>query len=207
VPGSSSREVVELRGTLIRLRPFVLEEAEPAWQGLSAQDEAAHPRRSPDDWSTTAPGRFRKQLERSGKLRRGRLDLAIDRRGRLTGLISARTSPLECLPVGTFELGVVLFSRRDRGKGYGAEAVDLLTTWLFDVASADRIQAGTDARNAAMRTVLERLGFRLEGIFRSYSPTSDGSRIDGAMYARVRSDVPPRLRPHGERTIRGSACG
>jgi RimJ/RimL family protein N-acetyltransferase len=67
--------------------------------------------------------------------------------------------------------------------------VGLITRWLFDVAGAERVQAGTDARNRAMRAVLEHLGFRLEGIMRSYGPRGDGTRVDGAMYALIRSDA------------------
>jgi RimJ/RimL family protein N-acetyltransferase len=181
--------MVELRGSLIRLRPFVPEEADAAWRGLSLQDEAAHPRRTKEDWSPTPSQRFRTRLGRSGRLWRGCLDLAVERKGRLVGLVQARTRPQRCLPAGVFEIGIVLFLPKDRGKGYGREAVGLLTRWLFDVANAERVQAGTDARNGAMREVLERLGFRLEGIMRSYGRMSDGTRIDGAMYALVKSDT------------------
>jgi RimJ/RimL family protein N-acetyltransferase len=189
MPVSATRRPVELRGELIVLRPFDPEEIDAVWHGLSLQDEAAHPRRTKEDRSPTPPERFRNRLGRSGRLRRGCLDLAIDRRGRLVGLIQARTKPLQCLPAGVFEVGVVLFQAKDRGKGYGREAVDLVTQWLFDTASAERVQAGTDAKNVAMRAVLEHLGFRLEGIARSYQPMGDGTRVDGAMYALVRTDL------------------
>jgi len=184
------RRPLELRGRLIRLRPFVPEECDAVWRGLSRQDEAAHPRRTKEDRSPTPSERFRNRLGRSGRLRRGCLDLAIERRGRLVGLIQARTKPLQCLPAGVFEIGVVLFEAKDRGRGYGSEAVDLVTRWLFDAAGAERVQAGTDAKNAAMRAVLERIGFHLEGIARSYQPMSDGTRVDGAMYGLVRADRP-----------------
>ncbi len=39
-----------------------------------------------------------------------------------------------------------------------------------------------------MRAVLEHLGFRLEGTMRGFGAMSDGTRIDGAMYALLRSD-------------------
>jgi RimJ/RimL family protein N-acetyltransferase len=189
VPRSGSREIVELRGSLIRLRPFLPEEADVAWHGLSLQDEAAHPRRSKEDWSPTPSERFRTRLGRSGRLWRGYLDLAVERRGRLVGLVGARTRPQQCLPDGVFEIGIVLFLPKDRGKGYGREAMELMTVWLFDVAGAERVQAGTDARNGAMRAVLDGLGFHLEGIMRSYGRMSDGTRVDGAMYALVRSEA------------------
>ena len=66
--------------------------------------------------------------------------------------------------------------------------MSLLTTWLFDDAGAARVQAGTTVDNDAMRAVLERLGFRLEGILRSVGALSDGSRVDGALYAVLREE-------------------
>jgi diamine N-acetyltransferase len=156
--------------------------------GLALQDEAAHPRPRPEDRRPRPSESFRRRLERSGKLWRGCLDLAIDREGRLIGEIQARTTPKQTLPTGVFEIGLVLYRQQDRGQGYGREAVELLTRWLFEAARAERVQAGTDVGNTAMPSVLEHLGFRLEGIMRAYGPISDGTRRDGAMYAVLRSE-------------------
>jgi RimJ/RimL family protein N-acetyltransferase len=119
---------------------------------------------------------------------RGCLDLAIDRKGRLIGQIQARTRPKQALPPGVFEIGLVLYQQRDRGRRYGREAVELLTSWLFQAGGADRVQATTDVGNAAMRSVLEHLGFRLEGILRAFGARSDGTRPDGALYAVIKRD-------------------
>ena len=181
-------KITDLRGTLIRLRPFAAAEIDEAWRGLALQDEAAYPRPRPEDRRPTPSETFRRRLSRSGRLWRGCLDLAIDRRGRLVGEIVARTSPKQTLPAGVFEIGVVLYRPADRGKGYGREAVELLTTWLFEQGRAERVQAGTAADNGPMRVVLERLGFRFEGIMRAFGPVPDGTRIDGAMYAVLRSE-------------------
>ncbi len=186
--GRRAARVEELRGKRIRLRPIAPAEVDAAWQGLALLDEAAYPRPKPEDRLPTASVAFRRRMSRSGRLWRGSLDLAIDRRGQLIGQVQARTSPRQTLPAGVFEIGVVLYGEGDRGKGYGSQAVELLTTWLFDHARAERVQAGTSADNASMRAVLERLGFRLEGILRAYGPMPDGTRVDGAMYATIKSD-------------------
>jgi RimJ/RimL family protein N-acetyltransferase len=154
-----------------------------AWRGLAQQDEAAHPRRRPEDRCPQPSEQFRRSMVRSGRQWRGSLSLAIDRDGRLAGIIQARTSPAQTLPAGVYEIGVILYQPGDRGHGYGSEAVELLTTWLFETGKAERVQAGTDAGNTAMRAVLARLGFQLEGVMRGYGAMSDGTRIDGAMYA------------------------
>lgn len=39
-----------------------------------------------------------------------------------------------------------------------------------------------------MRSVLEAVGFQLEGILRAYGATGDGTPLDGALYALTRSD-------------------
>ena len=180
--------MIELRGRLIRLRAFLPEEVDAAWRGLAVLDESAHPRFRPEDRRPQPSRGFRRGLDRSGTLWRGCLDLAIDRKGRLIGQIQARTRPKETVPPGVFEIGVVLYRQRDRGKRYGREAVELLTSWLFESGGADRVQAGTGAGNTPMRVVLEHLGFRLEGILRAYGAMSDGTRSDGALYAVVKPD-------------------
>ena len=186
--GRPTSAITELRGSQIRLRPFQAKEIDEAWQGLALQDEAAHPRPRPEDRLPYPSARFSRSLERSGRLWRGCLDLAIERRGRLIGDVQARTRPKQTLPDGVFEIGVVLYRSRDRGQGIGREAVELLTRWLFDVAGAERVQATTATGNRAMRTVLEGLGFRLEGILRAFGARSDGTRGDGAMYAVLKSE-------------------
>lgn len=182
------RSLVNLPGQLIRLRPFMADEVESAWRGLALQDEAARPRRRPEDRRAQPSESFRRRLHRSGRLWRGCLDLAIDSDGRLIGTIQARTRPAQTLPAGVYEIGVILYQRRDRGRGYGAEAVEVLTSWLFNSGKAARVQAGTDVGNAAMRAVLERLGFQLEGIMRGYGATSTGARLDGALYAVLKAE-------------------
>ena len=180
--------LVDLPGRLIRLRPFLADEVDSAWLGLTLQDEAAHPRRRPEERHSQPSERFRRRLHRSGRLWRGCLDLGIEHDGRLVGTIQARTSPAQTLPADVFEIGVILYHPGDRGNGYGGEAVELLTAWLFEAGRAERVQASTDAGNAAMRAVLERLGFRLEGIMRGYGAMSDGTRIDGALYAALKPE-------------------
>jgi RimJ/RimL family protein N-acetyltransferase len=183
---SSARAFADIQGALIRLRPFRAEEVDAAWQGLALQDEAAHPRHRPQDRHSQPSQQFRRRLSRSGRLWRGCLDLAIDQGGRLAGTIQARTRPAQTLPAGVYEIGVILYRPTYRGQGYGREAVELLTGWLFETSGAERVQASTDAGNTAMRAVLERLGFQLEGIMHAYGAMTDGTRIDCAMYAVLR---------------------
>jgi RimJ/RimL family protein N-acetyltransferase len=133
--------------------------------------------------------RLRRRLARSGQLARGHLDLAVEVDGRLIGEIQARGRPAQTLPPAVFELGILLYDPADRGRGFGKDAVALLTGWLFEQAGAARVQAGTAVGNAAMRRVLERLGFACEGVMRGFMPEGTG-RTDFALYAVTRPDWP-----------------
>ncbi len=70
--------------------------------------------------------------------------------------------PCRPLPAGTFEIGIGL-REHVRGRGYGREALDLLTGWLFAHAAAEAVQGSTDAANAAMRAVFRRAGWTRAG--------------------------------------------
>ena len=56
-----------------------------------------------------------------------------------------------------------------RGKGYGREALVLLTDWLFEHAAAQVAEAPTDPANVARRTVFQRAGWMLAGSLTEFS--------------------------------------
>ena len=116
----------------------------------------------------------------------GLLDLGIEAEGRLVGDITAR-NPNNAFPPGVFEFGITVYETADRGKGYGRDATELLTTHLFDEHDAGRVQATTAVDNLAMRRVLENLGFVHEGTLQAFMPGPDG-REDYALYAVTREE-------------------
>jgi RimJ/RimL family protein N-acetyltransferase len=128
--------------------------------------------------------RLRKRIERHPTLEDGGFfSLGIEADGRLVGEIQAR-SPQHCFLPGVCEIGIALLPDA-RGRGVGREAVALFTEELFAQGLA-RVQASTAVSNAAMRRVLERLGWELEGVLRGYGPAEGGGREDYAMYAVTR---------------------
>jgi RimJ/RimL family protein N-acetyltransferase len=173
--------MVRLEGDRVILRAVREDELETVWQASQSLDERVQP--------TGPPSRTeaRDRLDRSGRLVKGQVDLGIEAEGRLIGEIQARGRPAQALPPGVFELGVVLWDTGDRGKGFGAEAVALITSWLFEEAGAGRVQATTEVGNAAMRRALEKCGYAFEGVLRAYMPYRDG-RDDYAMYAIAADD-------------------
>ena len=52
------------------------------------------------------------------------------------------------------------------GKGYGTEALSAMTRFCFEHTELRRLQAEVDVRNAASRRMLEKCGYRQEGLVR-----------------------------------------
>jgi len=171
----------------VRLRPLRLEELDVLWEERLADDSR---------WSRPArPGakrRLRTRIERSGRLVDGFLEFGIEVAGRLVGTVQARR-PENAMPRGVFEIGIELFPA-ERGHGYGREAVEQMVELLMHSHGAHRVQASTWVENAAMRRVLERLGWQLEGVMREFMPSPDGALDDYALYAITRSKVAPKER-------------
>jgi RimJ/RimL family protein N-acetyltransferase len=170
----------------IRLRAFRADEIDLVWAAKRAEGWPA---------DRNARRRLQRRLERSGALEDGFLEFAIEADGRLVGDVQAR-QPRYALPPGVFELGIELYDPADRGRGYGGGAVRLITNLLFDEHGASRVQASTAVGNAAMRRVLERLGFAYEGVMRAFMPArtppapgqAEPRRDDYALYAVTREE-------------------
>jgi RimJ/RimL family protein N-acetyltransferase len=140
----------------------------------------------PDAFGPAERAELSERIDRSGEFDGTELLLGIQVEGRLAGEVQAR-QPRMGLPPGVFELGIDLFDEADRGRGLGRAALAQLLIRLFGDEGAHRVQLTTDVDNAAMRALSERVGFRFEGVMRSFMPSGDGPR-DYAMYAITRDD-------------------
>ena len=169
-----------VRGDGVSLRPFREDEIEHALGkiGFSAPDEGAGGDR--------ARTHRRERLARSGSRNEWELLFAIEGAGRLVGEIQARHAE-DTMPPGVHELGIEIWDRSDRRRGFGSAAIAALTGHLFEHEEAIRVQASTDLDNRAMRRTLERLGFGFEGVLRGFMPSPDGPR-DYAMYGMTLDD-------------------
>ena len=81
---------------------------------------------------------------------------------------------------GRAELG---FSLRPelQGQGYASEGVRAVLAHAFDTMRLRRVEADVDPRNAPSRRVLERVGFREEGLLRARWQVA-GETCDSAFY-------------------------
>jgi RimJ/RimL family protein N-acetyltransferase len=155
MPEMTEAEGIWIRGARLVLRPFRPAEIDDEWQAMVTAD--------PMTIGVLADeARFKARLRGSGQLASGRLDLAIDLDGAAIGRIQTFVPPGRALPPGTFDIGIAL-REQTRGKGYGREALNLLTGWLFEHQGAQVVEAPTDPANVAMRTVFDRVGWTLAG--------------------------------------------
>jgi len=90
---------------------------------------------------------------------------AIRTNGRLIGMIN-----LDGLdwPNGHAEIGIALTEPAERGHGYAAEAVSLLTSYAFEELGLHRIWARVIEDNHPSLLLFERLGFQREGCLRQH---------------------------------------
>ena len=88
----------------------------------------------------------------------------------------------------------VLGERAERGKGYGREAVGLLVDYLFHALTLARVGATCDTANEPSYRLLERLGFRREGMLRA-ALFHHNTWHDVAVYGVTRSEWSERQRP------------
>ncbi|HUX50642.1 MAG TPA: GNAT family protein [Spirochaetia bacterium] len=77
--------------------------------------------------------------------------------------------------------------REENGKGYATEAVGLAVDYAFDTLKLHRIEAGVMPHNIRSMRVLEKCGFRKEGIARK-SVEIDGVWQDHQMLAILSDD-------------------
>ena len=154
-PAGPAAAGITISGPRLLLRPLRAAEIDAEWRAMVAADPMTIAE-LPDEAS------FKARLRRSGQLVDGWLDLAIDLDGTVIGRIQTFVPEGRRLAPGTFDVGIGL-DEAVRGKGYGREALALLTGWLFEHAGAQVVEAPTDPGNAPMRAVFGHVGWSLAG--------------------------------------------
>jgi RimJ/RimL family protein N-acetyltransferase/predicted nucleotidyltransferase len=100
---------------------------------------------------------------------------------------------------GLGEIGYLLVPEA-RGRGLATRAVALLTDWSFRELGMERIQVLAHPGNPGSAGVVERLGFRREGLLRRYRASADG-REDRIVFSVLPGELvqPVSANPRGER--------
>ena len=89
-------------------------------------------------------------------------------------------------PSARAEIGYIL-AREHWSRGYMAEALPALVDHAFRAMGLNRLEADIDPRNRASARVLERLGFRQEGLLRERWIVR-GEASDSAIYGLLRKE-------------------
>lgn len=180
-----------LRDGEVELRPFRMRDA-AAWSEVRLSNEAwlapwepSAPGAWFDRYSMTAFAPMLRQLRRQA--RDGTtLPFAVTYGGRFVGQATAgniwRGSLNSCF------LGYWIDGRY-AGRGIAPTAVALLADHCFTAARLHRVEANVRPENVASRRVVEKLGFRDEGIRERYLHI-DGAYRDHACYALTVEEVP-----------------
>ena len=135
---------------------------------------------------------LRRRVEASGEWGDHGIEFGVSRGDAVLGVVQAMACPVRDMR-DTYEVGILIFDREQRGQGIGFQALSLLLGYLFDERRAIRVWFTTDGDNVAMRRLGERLGFRLEGVLRG-AHEADGRLTDSALYGMTRDDPRAQVR-------------
>jgi RimJ/RimL family protein N-acetyltransferase len=84
-------------------------------------------------------------------------------------------------PHGVCGIGIAIGDRTNWGRGYGYEAAQLGLAFAFAELNLHRVQATVFSYNERSIALLEKLGFRREGVYREFLQR-DGKRYDMILY-------------------------
>lgn len=96
---------------------------------------------------------------------------------------------LKCGPIETLnacaDISILIGEREAWGLGYGSEAVDLLTRWLFYDVDLNRVDAGSS--NPAFLKLVKKLGWQVEGVLRQRYYLA-GKFVDWTIVSKLRGN-------------------
>ena len=123
--------------------------------------------------------RLRSQWEKDGMLGEQFQMLMVELEGQPVGFVTAFL-----VREGMVRVGIQL-DENCRGQRVGSRAFALLRDYLLENFPLVRLEADTDVDNIAAQKMLERCGFRAEGVLRKYR-FHHGSYHDSYLYSYIR---------------------
>ena len=123
--------------------------------------------------------RLRSQWEKDGMLGEQFQMLMVELEGQPVGFVTAFF-----VREGMVRVGIQL-DENCRGQRVGSRAFALLRDYLLENSPLVRLEADTDVDNIAAQKMLERCGFRAEGVLRKYR-FHHGSYHDNYLYSYIR---------------------
>ncbi len=107
-----------------------------------------------------------------------------DKQGQPIGIINYWEVPGSST---TLEIGLLIADEASRDKGLGKEALKLFTDYLFKTKNIMRLQYTTRTDNAGMKSIGEKIGYKLEGVLKKFMFV-DGEFRDFILMAITRDD-------------------
>jgi RimJ/RimL family protein N-acetyltransferase len=116
------------------------------------------------------------------------LHTVFDCRDSEQGRIVGQTCYIDPRPMsGCVEIGGTWYAPQVQGTVINPACKLLMLGHAF-ACGAERVELKTDARNAASRAAMEKMGASFEGIFRRHLPLRDGAWRDSAWYSVIRPE-------------------
>jgi RimJ/RimL family protein N-acetyltransferase len=98
--------------------------------------------------------------------------------------------PADDAPPSVAEIGSTWYAASCQRTAINTACKLLLLTHAFETWATLRVTLKTDARNAASRRAIERLGAHAEGVRRAHSPATDQTIRDTAYYSIIAAEWP-----------------
>lgn len=127
---------------------------------------------------------IKRNISLSNKKKKSEINFALVIDGEIAGGIGLRSIGLAKIETHKAEIGYWL-AKKHWGKGIMTKAVKLVSDFGLRQLLFRRVYATVFVKNRASVRVLEKAGFKFEGILRK-NYLKDGKLIDAAMYAKVK---------------------
>ncbi len=192
-PPRTTRQPVVLLTDRLRLRPPVLDD-QPAWSELRETSQMFLQRwepRWPRDHLTRAAFKRRVRWANAEASAERAFSFLLFNRQNDTLIGGITLSNIRRGPSRSASLGYWVGEAYTR-QGYMRDAVERVIDFAFQTLGLIRVEAATLEDNVASRALLERSGFRVEGIVRGYLEVNGAVR-DHVLYARLAQDPKPQI--------------
>jgi len=178
-----------LGGDLVVLRELSLDDAEALLEMRRRNQEFLRPLEPLRPDGFLSPASQRADLEWSLRQRQAGLAYAFGIFETDTGALCGRVALSNIVRAAWQNCTVGYYVDEARnGRGYATEAVRLVTRFALGTAGLHRVQAGVMPRNTPSIRVVEKNGFRFEGLARNYLQIN-GAWEDHNLYALTTEDL------------------
>jgi RimJ/RimL family protein N-acetyltransferase len=88
----------------------------------------------------------------------------------------------------TLQLGYTWYGEKFRGTGLNKHCKFLLLQFAFDQLGIERVEFRADGRNERSIAAMKSIGCTVEGVLRSHTPLTDGTRRDSIVLSILKSE-------------------